>query len=84
MRIKVNFLGVLIGVKSNVGKNGNTYYNLSLSCDDEAGTVSCNKDVFDAIQTGQFKKFKDYGFVATYNVQYGSLQVVQIYDLAEK
>ena len=75
MNIKVLFEGVFLGVKENKTEKG-TYYNISLECNDECGTVSCTKEVCDNAK--ELKKYSPYQFEGVYNTNYKNLRVVGV------
>lgn len=78
MRVKVYFKGVVINVKSVEGKEGKVYHRISLDCDGEAGTFACSEDVYKAFGEGFFQKYEECEFSASYNSQYGSLQILSV------
>lgn len=66
-------IGVLVLAKGSRDSNGNTYYNLAVLQDSQAGTLSCKKDVFDLVA-----EMKPYQLGVTYNDQYKSLSVDKV------
>ena len=81
MRINVQFMALLISVKSNTAKNGNVYYRLSIESDSgDAGTVGCSQEIYDLFNKGDLERFQTYQFEAIYNTQYGSLIVNSVIE----
>lgn len=83
MRMNVEFNGTLISMKETEGKNGK-YYNVSVDCEGEAGTLGCTEDVYQQYVHGDIDRFTDYHFVGQYNSQYGSLRVVFVAAIPQK
>ncbi|MCD8122902.1 MAG: hypothetical protein LUE65_11855 [Clostridiales bacterium] len=83
MRIKVAFRGTLINAKSEESRDGkNTYYKVSLDQNGEAGSMSCNKDVYDLVAGGQLEKYSEIDFQAVYNDQYKNMQVFDAFPVS--
>lgn len=59
---------VKVLAKESRESNGNTYYSLAILQDSQAGSISCNKDVF-----GLVEPMNDYELAITYNDIYKSL-----------
>ncbi|TCL59972.1 hypothetical protein EDD76_103163 [Kineothrix alysoides] len=70
MKLSLNCGVMILAKNSRVGTNGNTYYNLAILQDSEAGTISCSKEVFESVDP-----MKPYGLQFSYNDQYKSLSV---------
>lgn len=75
MKIITEFKGTYINAKANTGKNGNTYYQISVDCNGDAGSISCTEDVFNLCQSGAVERFHDYIFTGELNTQYGSFRI---------
>lgn len=82
MRCYMNFSGILIGAKESEykmdnGQKGLTYA-LALEQNDDVGNVPCEKEVFEAVKSGQFPKYGELNFVAYYDTNYKRTKVCDI------
>jgi hypothetical protein len=65
MRIKCKFNALVVGKKSNVSaKNGQTYYQLAIATNGEAGNIGCTQEIYEAVE-----EMKAYNFEAEFNSQ---------------
>lgn len=75
MNIKVEFTGVFLGAKKNETKNG-VYFNVSVECDDDCGTLSCTEEVYKSLAGSG--KYTVKAFTGVYNTNYKNLRVVGV------
>lgn len=78
MKIKVNFKAVVINVVAREGKEGRMFYQISLDCDGDAGSLGCTEDVYKAFCDGYFKKYTECQIHAQINLQFQSLRVLAV------
>lgn len=71
--LHMKFNCFVAGKSSNVGKDGNTYYNLALVSDGQAGNVSCPKSVFEAVPVMQ-----EVTFSAVYDLRWNSFRIISV------
>ena len=82
MKINVNFDGVLIGAKEGEYKTQNgsmaKSYSLAIEHCEDAGNLSCEKHVFDAIRAGAFPKYASCVVSAVYDTNYKNLRIIDL------
>lgn len=60
----------------------NTYYSLAIMQNNEVGTLSCSKDVYDAVRAN-FAPLKPYAFQLAYNDTYKSMRVTAVKNISD-
>lgn len=85
MKIDMKFDGTLISAKESEYKSQNgsmqKSYSLAVEHQDDAGNISCEKSVYDAVRNGVFPKYASCVISAVYDTNYKNLR---IYDLRVK
>lgn len=77
MKLKSVISCIGLSVKSEVGKDNNHFYKISVDQDGEAGTLPMSEDAFKSIENS-FKKYSPTQLTVEYNDQYKSMRVIGV------
>lgn len=77
MKINAEFKALLLNTSMNEGKNGNTYYNVTIFCPEsgEAGQMNVTENVFKNLVTNS-----TYKFVGEWNDKFNTFRIIGAYD----
>ena len=77
MKTKVLFNCVGLSLKEEKGKDGQSFYKMSVDQDGEAGTFSMTEDAYKSI-VGTFARYKPCSVTAEFNDQYKSMRIIGV------
>ena len=77
MKIKSTLNAVGLNIKEEKGKDGNSFYKISIDQDGECGTLSISEDAYKLVEK-TFRKYSPVTLTVEYNDQYKNMRVLAV------
>lgn len=77
MKIRSTLNAVGLNIKEEKGKDGNSFYKISVDQDGECGTLSMSEDAYKLVEK-TFRKYSPVTLTVEYNDQYKNMRVLAV------
>lgn len=77
MKIRSTLNAVALNIKEEKGKDGNSFYKISLDQDGECGTLPMSVDAYKLVEKS-FRKYSPCTLTVEYNDQYKNMRVLAV------